>query len=80
MTLRAYLVRRLGLLAFVLAGIVVLTFFIVRVVPSDPAQLYLGSRARADQLEKVRHDLGLDEPLVVQFGVYVRESRQRGLG
>jgi peptide/nickel transport system permease protein len=73
MTVRAYLVRRLALLVFVLAGIVVVTFFIVRIVPSNPAQLYLGSRARADQVARVRHELGLDRSLVVQFAVYVRD-------
>jgi len=71
MSLRLYLVRRLALMVFVLIGIVVVTFFIVRVVPSDPAQLYLGARSRAGQVEEVRRQLGLDRSLVVQFGGYV---------
>jgi peptide/nickel transport system permease protein len=60
-------------MAFVLVGIVIVTFLIVRIIPSDPAQLYLGSgHVRADQLAKVRHELGLDRSLPWQFYDYVK--------
>jgi peptide/nickel transport system permease protein len=71
MNIRVYLVRRLALLVFVLTGIVVITFLVVRVMPSDPARLYLGGRARADQLAQAREELGLNKPLIIQFGIYV---------
>lgn len=71
MSVRVYMLRRLALVAFVLVGIVVITFLMVRVLPSDPAKLYLGGRPRAAELAKARHDLGLDRPLIVQFRDYV---------
>lgn len=80
MSIGAYLLRRLALLVLVLGGIVVVTFFMVRIVPSDPARLYVGGRAHADQLEQVRHKLGLDRSLAVQFGLYVRGLLSGDLG
>ena len=72
MSIRAYLVRRVGLLLLVLAGISIVTFVLVRVVPSDPAAIYAGPRARAAEIASARHVLGLDRPLYVQYGIYVR--------
>ena len=73
MNVRTYLVRRLGLLVLVLVGISLVTFVLVRVVPSDPAATFAGPRARAEQIAQARHTLGLDRPLYVQYGVYVRD-------
>jgi ABC-type dipeptide/oligopeptide/nickel transport system permease component len=72
--------RRLGLLVLVLVGISLITFLLVRVVPSDPAAAYAGQRARPAQIEQARHILGLDRPLVVQYGIYVRDLVQGNLG
>lgn len=80
MTLRRYLIRRLLLLVVVLIGVTLVTFFLVRVVPSDPAALYAGPRARAAELEKARHILGLDRPLYVQYGIYMRDLLQGDWG
>ncbi len=63
MSIRTYLVRRLALLVLVLVGISLITFLLVRVVPSDPAAIYAGPRARAEQIAQARHILGLDRPL-----------------
>jgi peptide/nickel transport system permease protein len=74
MTLRAYIVRRLALLVFVILGIMAITFSISRLVPSDPAALYLGGgRHTLEQKAIVRHHLGLDKPVIVQFGIYVKD-------
>ena len=73
MSVRTYLVRRLGLLLLVLVGISIVTFVLVRVVPSDPAAIYAGPRARAAEIAHARHLLGLDRPLYVQYGIYVRD-------
>lgn len=73
MSIRAYLVRRLGLLLVVLVGISMVTFALVRIVPSNPAALYLGlgSHAQAAALAQARRVLGLDKPLYVQYVTYV---------
>jgi peptide/nickel transport system permease protein len=73
-TLRAYIVRRLALLVFVIIGIMFVTFMISRVIPSDPAQLYLGGgRHTPEQKAEAREVLGLDKPLIVQFGIYMKD-------
>jgi peptide/nickel transport system permease protein len=72
-SVRAYLVRRVGLLVLVVVGISIVTFALVRVVPSDPAAMYAGPRARASQIAHARQILGLDRPLYVQYGIYMRD-------
>lgn len=72
MTIRAYLTRRLALAVLVLFGVATITFLMVRIVPSDPAAVYVGSNARPDQIEQARKILGLDRPLYVQYGIYMK--------
>lgn len=67
----AYLVRRLGFVVLVLLGVTILTFFLARVVPSDPARLLAGPRASAEAVEEVRHARGLDRPLWAQYTGYM---------
>jgi peptide/nickel transport system permease protein len=69
MSVRTYLLRRVALMAFVLLGVTIVTFVLVRVVPSDPAAIYAGPRARPEQIAEARHILGLDRPLYVQYGM-----------
>jgi peptide/nickel transport system permease protein len=63
--------QRLALGVLVVAGVVVLTFLIARVIPGDPAVTYAGPRASKAQLERTRHQLGLDKSVAVQLGDYV---------
>ena len=81
MSVRAYLVRRLGLLVLVLVGISLVTFLLVRVVPVGPGgDLRRSARPCREQIAQARHILGLDRPLYVQYGIYVRDLVQRRLG
>jgi peptide/nickel transport system permease protein len=66
-----YLLRRLAQSALVVAGVVVLTFVVMRAIPGDPAVAYAGPRASAAQLAQVRVQLGLGRPMVVQLWDYV---------
>jgi peptide/nickel transport system permease protein len=66
-----FLVRRLALAAFVVLGVVVLTFVVARVVPGDPAVTWAGPRARPQQVEAAREQLGLDRPVPVQIVRYL---------
>lgn len=66
-----YLLRRLGLAVLVLVGVMVVTFIVARIIPSDPAALYAGPRPRPEQVAELRVKLGLDQPMPVQFGRYV---------
>ena len=67
-------------LVLVLLGLCAITFTLSMVVPGDPAAAYLGPRARPEQVEKVRVQLGLDRPLPVQFAFYMRNLLHGDLG
>jgi peptide/nickel transport system permease protein len=67
----AYIVRRLGFLVIVLLGVTILTFFLARVVPADPARLLAGPRASSEAVEEIRHARGLDRPLWEQYTSYM---------
>ena len=66
-----YVIRRLALAVFVLWGVATTVFVIVRLVPADPALLIAGSDASPEQLELLRHNLGLDQPMLVQYGQFL---------
>ncbi|RLB41189.1 MAG: ABC transporter permease [Deltaproteobacteria bacterium] len=75
-----YVLKRLIWLLVVLFGLCAVTFTLSRVVPGDPAAAYLGPRARPEQVELVRKQLGLDRPLYVQFAYYLRDLCRGNLG
>lgn len=78
--MRKFILRRLLLGVIVLFGVAFITFFVARVVPSDPAAKWAGPRATPEQIAKARLELGLDKPLVVQFGKYLLDLVQGNLG
>jgi len=75
-----YILKRLAMSALVLLGLSVITFTLARIVPSDPAALYVGPRARPEQVEAMRIKLGLDRPLYVQYLYYLRDALHGDLG
>ncbi|SEH02543.1 peptide/nickel transport system permease protein [Nonomuraea solani] len=68
-----YLARRLGQALLVVAGVVVLTFVVMRLVPGDPAVAFAGPKATPEQLAEARARFGLDDPLYVQLVNYARD-------
>ncbi|GAA1672300.1 ABC transporter permease [Nonomuraea maheshkhaliensis] len=68
-----YLARRLGQALLVVAGVVVLTFAVMRLVPGDPAVAFAGPKATPEQLAEARARFGLDDPLPAQLFTYVRD-------
>ena len=75
-----YLAGRLALLALMLVGLVVITFVVANVVPSDPAALAAGPDATRDMVETIRHEYGLDQPLPAQFARYIADILHGNLG
>jgi ABC-type dipeptide/oligopeptide/nickel transport system permease component len=69
-----YILKRLAMSALVLLGLSVITFALARVVPSNPAALYIGPRARQEQIEAITIKLGLDKPLHIQYLYYLRDA------
>ena len=76
-----YAVRRLLIGIPVIWGVATIVFFLLRVLPGDPAQLMLqGTGGNADQIARLRHNLGLDEPILVQYEHYITDALQGDLG
>ncbi|TXL76377.1 ABC transporter permease [Vineibacter terrae] len=66
------LIRFLSQALPTLLGAVTILFLLLRMIPGDPAQAMLGADATAADLARLRQDLGLDQPLWVQYGVFLR--------
>src|SRR5258706_436784 len=66
-----YVLSRLAWTVVVLWAIVTLTFAATFLSPIDPARSYAGLRGSEQVVRQVRHDFGLDQPLLIQYGRYV---------
>ncbi len=67
----AQVTARLVSAAVVVFGVVTLVFFLIHLVPGDPVEVMLGESGQAADRAALRHTLGLDRPLSVQFGRYL---------
>lgn len=63
-----------------LLGVSLVVFFMVRAIPGDPAQILLGQQASPEQVAEIRAELGLDEPVFVQYGLFLRDAATGDLG
>jgi peptide/nickel transport system permease protein len=77
---RTYLVRRLLLVGPVLLGVSVVVFMVLHLSPGDPAEIMLGPQATKEDLERLRTELGLTEPLPVQYARWLGHVMQGDLG
>jgi ABC-type dipeptide/oligopeptide/nickel transport system permease component len=75
-----YLARRLLLTVPVLIGVATLVFALIHLVPGDPAQAMLGESASQEEIESLRHALGLDRPLLEQYGAFMLGIAKGDLG
>ena len=76
----AFFVRRIALCAVVLIGTSIITFAIAFVVPADPAVSMAGAKADPQTLATIRHELGLDQPVYVQYARYLDRALHGDLG
>ncbi|HEU4371744.1 MAG TPA: ABC transporter permease [Methylomirabilota bacterium] len=65
--MKRYLARRLLLLVPVLAGVSIIVFMVLHLSPGDPVEIMLGTQATQEDRARLRADLGLDQPLHVQY-------------
>jgi peptide/nickel transport system permease protein len=72
--------RWLATVALTYLGLLAVTFFIGRVIPVDPALALVGDRAPEHVVQRVREELGLNEPLPVQFAMYVGKALKGDFG
>jgi peptide/nickel transport system permease protein len=64
----------------VLLGVSIVVFFMVRAIPGDPAQIMLGQQATQEQVQQVRENMGLDKPILVQYGLFLKDALRGDLG
>lgn len=76
-----YIIRRSLMAIPILIGVATITFLLTFVfVPGDPARIMMGQHANEETLASVRHEMGLDKPLYVQYGKYISKIFQGDLG
>lgn len=65
-----------------IACVLVVNFFLVRLIPGDPVDAFVAKAQAADQLfkDRIRHEMGLDEPIWVQFGIYLSKVAHLDFG
>jgi len=76
----SFILRRLsqGLVIILLVGFVI--FSLLRIIPGDPVRIIVGPMATEQQIEEIATDLGLRDPLVIQFGRYLVELSKGNMG
>jgi len=75
-----YIAKRLLLLIPVIIGVSALVFFIMALAPGDPALTIIGTDAKPEAVEALREELGLNDPIIVQYGNYMWDLLHGDLG
>lgn len=75
-----YLIRRLLFLGLVAWGAVTVVFFLAQGLPGDPARVALGPEATQEMIDNYRREIGLDQPVIVQYARYVGRLVQGDFG
>ncbi len=75
-----FIIRRSLIIIPTLLGVSIVVFLLLSITPGDPAELLLGERATVESLEAMREYLGLNEPLHVQYGLFLKRLIKLDLG
>ncbi len=75
-----YILRRLLAIIPTLFGVLLLVFLITRLTPGDPARQIAGAEASPERVAELRRDLGLDRPILLQFGSFLADAFRGDLG
>jgi peptide/nickel transport system permease protein len=75
-----YIIKRILMLIPVIIGVAFLVFFILSFTPGDPIRIILGEEATHEAIEQLTRELGLDQPLIIQFFMYMGRLVQGDLG
>jgi peptide/nickel transport system permease protein len=76
----AYIIRRFFIMIPTLLGVTFIVFLMLHFTPGDPAELLMGERASEEALQAIREHLGLNEPLYVQYGLFLKQLMKGDLG
>ena len=80
MAVLRFIVKRLGYTVFVLIGISFVVFALMHIAPGSPAALLLGDTATPEQIRALEEQMGLDQPLIVQYFIYMSGVVRGDLG
>ncbi|WP_125154066.1 ABC transporter permease [Clostridium rectalis] len=75
-----YIIKRVVQLIPVIIGVSILVFLVMHVFTTDPASIILGQHATAEQVEKLREELGLNKPLYIQYFIFIKGVFKGDLG
>ena len=75
-----FIAKRLGFAVLTLFSVLTLVFLIVRILPGDPVLVILGDQASPASVDALRQRLGLDQPMLVQYGSFLLEALKGNLG
>jgi len=75
-----YILRRLLLMIPVLIGVTFLVFFIISLTPGDPAVMILGNGATEEAISELREEMGFNEPVIIQYGNYMKDLLTGDMG
>lgn len=78
--MKYYIVRRLVLMIPIVFFVVSAVFFAFKLIPGDPAAMFAGEQASAEAIARIRHEMGLDRPVLVQYMDYLRKLLRGDLG
>ncbi len=80
LSLKQYIIVRTILAIPMLFILLAVIFFVLRIMPGDPVLAILGGKAPKTVIDRLRHELGLDKPIIVQFGDYLANLMKGDLG
>jgi peptide/nickel transport system permease protein len=75
-----YLIRRFLWMIVVVIGVSIVVFGLIHITPGDPAQIMLGPNAGIEEVQALRRQLGLDQPVILQYGIWASRVVQGDLG
>jgi peptide/nickel transport system permease protein len=76
----AYILRRIVMLLPVLFGVTLVSFSLLHLVPGDPAEILGGQEATKEDIDRIRQEYGLDQPLTLQYVRFVTNAARGDLG
>ena len=75
-----YIVKRLIQLIPVIIGVTIIAFSLIQLAPGDPARTMLGQHATQKEINEIREKYGLDEPIIVQYGIWLSDVLRGDFG
>jgi peptide/nickel transport system permease protein len=76
----AYIIRRILIMIPTLLGVSIIVFLMLHLTPGDPAEMLMGERASEQALQDIREHLGLNKPVYVQYGIFLKQLLKGDLG